>query len=418
MSTRHLPVGQHTRPAHVLLSVIVLCTLLQVTPAAALELYNRDMQINGDSWALELPTGYRLEILATGLDGPRLMTFLENGDLLVGSKSGKVYRLAPPYSTPEVLVTLDDYPHSLAWRDNMLYIAQTDGLYRVPYRPGQRDINRDDVTLLAPLPGGGGHSSRTVGVGPDGRLYVALGVSGNCSNEYLDNSYAFDDRRGGVLVLNETGTTPRLEAFASGLRNPVGFDWHPLTGELYASNNGPDHLGFEQPPEYFSRLNAGSFHGMPWFRFDGQRLVRDRCIRAAPPRPPADVALPVATFPARNAPMGVAFVPAGAMDPRFQGNAIVALRGSWGTQPQGGMFGNKATRRPPGLVMVQFDNGKPTGTVSGILKGLQRPDGKRLLRPVGVATGPDGALYFTSDSHLQGLFRLRAAYPQDNKQVR
>jgi glucose/arabinose dehydrogenase len=116
--------------------------------------------------------------------------------------------------------------------------------------------------------------------------------------------------------------------------------------------------------------------------------------------------------------MGVTFIPAGAMDPRFEGNAIVALRGSWGTQPKGGMFGSKATRRPPGLVMVQFDNGKPTGSVSRVLKGLQRPDGRRLLRPVGVATGPDGALYFTSDSHLQGLFRLRAEQQQDYQQDR
>jgi glucose/arabinose dehydrogenase len=392
---------------HCLLSVIALCTLPLATPAAALELYTRDIKINGDHWALELPTGYRLDVLTTRLDGPRLMTFLDNGDLLIGSKSGKVYRLAPPYTQPEVLVTLDNYPHSLAWRNGMLYIAQTDGLYQVPYRPGQRRIDRDDVTLLAPLPGGGGHSSRTVGVGPDGRLYIALGITGNCSNEYLDDGYAFGDRRGGVLVLDETGATPRLQPFASGLRNPVGFDWHPLSGELFASNNGPDHLGFGQPPEYFSQLTAGSFHGMPWFQYDGTRLIRDRCVRQPPPRPQADVTLPVATFPARNAPMGVAFVPAGAMDPRFAGNAIVALRGSWGTQPDGGSFGNKATRRPPGLVMVPFDKGKPAGTVSAILTGLQRPDGERLLRPVGVAIGPDGALYFTSDSRLQGLFRLR-----------
>lgn len=407
MNSRHLRVRRHARPGHALLSVIALGILLLATPAAALELDTRDLTVNGDRWALELPTGYRLDVLATGLGGPRLMTFLDNGDLLVGSKSGKVYRLAPPYTRPEVLVTLDDYPHSLAWRDNLLYIAQTDGLYRVPYRPGQRSIEWDDITLLAPLPGGGGHNSRTVGIGPDGRLYVALGISGNCSDEYLDDSYAFADRRGGVLVLDESGPVPRLQPFASGLRNPVGFDWHPVTGELYASNNGPDHLGFVQPPEYFSRLSAGSFHGMPWFQFDGRRLIRDRCIGKPPPRPQADVTLPVATFPARNAPMGVAFAPAGAMDPRFTNNAIVALKGSWGTLPDGGMFGSKATRRPPRLVIVEFDRGKPTGVVSTVLAGLQRPDGERLLRPVGVAIGPDGALYFTSDTHLQGLFRLR-----------
>lgn len=386
--------------------------LLLSVPVPALELYQQELRLNADTWRIGVPGGYRLELVTSGLEGPRLMTFLDNGDLLVGSRSGKVYRLAPPYSRPEVLLTLGNYPHSLAWRNGILYIAQTDGIYQVPYRPGQSRIERDDVTRLVPLPGGGGHSSRALGVGPDGRLYVALGLSGNCNNEYLDDSYAFDDRRGGVLVLNETGTTPRLEPYASGLRNPVGFDWHPVTGKLYAGNNGPDHHGFEQPPEYFSQLTAGSYHGMPWFQFDGGQLNRDHCIRQKPPRPQADVTLPVATFPARNAPMGVAFVPAGAMDPRFTGNAIVALHGSWATRPKGGMFGKKATRRPPALVMVQFDQGKATGSVSEILTGLQRPDGERLLRPAGVAIGPDGALYFTSDSSLQGLFRL-AAVPKN-----
>ena len=187
----------------------------------------------------------------------------------------------------------------------------------------------------------------------------------------------------------------------------MGFDWHPATGELFASNNGPDHLGFNQPPEYFSRLQPGSFHGMPWFQFDGRRINRDNCIRRAPPRPIGDVVPPVATFPARNAPMGVAFVPAGALDSRFTGNAIVALRGSWGTKAGGSRFGPKATRRPPKLVMVNFTDGRPDGTVVDLVTGFQRQDGERLLRPVGVAIGPDGALYFTSDAHLQGLFRLR-----------
>src|SRR3970282_1541870 len=95
----------------------------------------------------------------------------------------------------------------------------------------------------------------------------------------------------------------------AGLPNPVGFAWHPQTGVMYASNNGPDHLGYEQPPEYFSRVTAGSFHGMAWFQFDGQQQRRGDCVARRPPRPLADVVLPVATFPARNAPMGVAFVP-------------------------------------------------------------------------------------------------------------
>ncbi|MGD8620134.1 MAG: PQQ-dependent sugar dehydrogenase, partial [Gammaproteobacteria bacterium] len=218
------------------------------------------------------------------------------------------------------------------------------------------------------------------------------------------------DRRGGVMVLDESGAKPRLLPFASGLRNPVGFDWHPETGELYASNNGPDHHGFELPPEYFSKLEPGSFHGMPWFQFDGRMLRRDSCIRSAPPRPWQAVTLPVATFPARNAPMGVAFVPRGALDARFENNAIVALRGSWGTRPTGSGTGDPATRRPPRLMMVRFENGSAAG-VEDVLRGLQRNNGQRLARPVGVAIGPDGALYFTSDSNLEGLFRLAPVQP-------
>jgi glucose/arabinose dehydrogenase len=369
---------------------------------------SQKISIEGSVREVRVPTGFKLELLTTELDGPRLLTFLDNGDLLIGSKSGKVYRLAPPYSRPEVLLTLDNYPHSVAWRNGELFIAQTDGLYRAPYQPGQRRIDRDAVTLLLDLPAGGGHSSRTVRVGPDGRLYIALGISGNCSDEYLDADYAFDDRRGGVLVLIEADGKPHFETWASGLRNPVGFDWHPRTGVLYASNNGPDHLGFEQPPEYFARLDAGSFHGMPWFQYDGTRMRRDRCIKRPPPRPQADVSIPVATFPARNAPMGVTFIAEGTLDPRLSGDAVVALRGSWGTRPSGGMLGDRSTRRPPKLVRVRFTDGKVQG-VEDLVTGFQLDNGKRWARPVGVAIGPEGALYFTSDSGANALFRLRPA---------
>ena len=262
------------------------------------------------------------------------------------------------------------------------------------------------MTLLAALPGGGGHDSRTVGVGPDGRVYVSLGIQGNCSDQYLGAGYPFDERRGGVLVLRESGGKASWAPFASGLRNPVGFDWQPQTGVLFASNNGPDHLGYDQPPEYFSRLDAGSFHGMPWFQFDGKKLRRDDCISSAPPRPINEVTLPVATFPARNAPLGVAFVPKGAMDAQLELDAVVALHGSWGTKPSGGFLGRAATRRPPKLVVVRFQDGQAV-RVDDLVTGFQLPDGKRWARPAGVAVGPDGALYFSSDSDANGLFRLQ-----------
>ncbi|OGI48842.1 MAG: sugar dehydrogenase [Candidatus Muproteobacteria bacterium RIFCSPHIGHO2_12_FULL_60_33] len=363
------------------------------------------LQVGGTRQVARVPKGYRLTLLADKLDGPRLLTFADNKDLFIGSKSGMIYRVPPPYNLPEVLVRLDGYPHSMAFRRGEILIARTDGLYRAPYQPDQKSIAPESVTLLARLPGGSGHSSRTVGVGPDGRVYVGLGIQGNCSDQYLGDSYPFDERRGGIFVLREEGGKARWEAYGSGLRNPVGFAWHPKTGVMYASNNGPDHWGYEQPPEYFSRVTAGSFHGMPWFQFDGQQLKRDDCVPSTPPRPLADVATPVATFPARNAPMGVTFVPKGALSKALEFDAIVALRGSWGTQPSGGALGDRATRRPPKIVAVRFKDGEAM-RVDDLVTGFQLANGDRWARPVGVAVGPDGALYFTSDSGMNGLFRL------------
>src|SRR3989344_2053564 len=320
------------------------------------------LQVGGTRQVARVPKGYRLTLLADKLEGPRLLTFAGNGDLFIGSKSGMIYRVPPPYNLPEVLVRLDDYPHSMAFRRGEILIARTEGLYRAPYQPDQKSMAPESVTLLARLPGG-------------------------------------------IFVLREEGGKARWEAYGSGLRNPVGFAWHPKTGVMYASNNGPDHWGYEQPPEYFSRVTAGSFHGMPWFQFDGQQLKRDDCVPSTPPRPLADVATPVATFPARNAPMGVTFVPKGALSKALEFDAIVALRGSWGTQPSGGALGDRATRRPPKIVAVRFKDGEAM-RVDDLVTGFQLANGDRWARPVGVAVGPDGALYFTSDSGMNGLFRL------------
>lgn len=104
--------------------------------------------------------------------------------------------------------------------------------------------------------------------------------------------------------------------------------------------------------------------------------------------------------------MGVAFVPSGALDERFELDAIVALHGSWATKPSGGFFGDDATRRPPKLVAVRFQRGEAR-RVDDLVTGFQLANGERWARPVGVGIGPDGALYFTSDSDVEGLFRLR-----------
>jgi len=397
----------------------VLCAILCIPMSMplmaatdALSYKKQTLMINGMKRTVRIPTGYTLEVLTSSLDGPRLLTFADNGDLFMGSKSGKVYRLPPPYNRPQVLIKLDKYPHSVAFRPGEILIAQEDGLYRAPYWPGKQRLSRQELSLLAVLPHGGkGHISRTVRIGPDGRVYVSLGIRGNCSNQYLHSSYPFMARRGGVLVLKEDGGNPYWETYASGLRNPVGFDWHPKTKVMYAGNNGPGGVYAsdngsgsdpDQPPEYFSRLNWGSFHGMPWFQYIEGKLQRDPCIKSNPPRPKEDVVLPAVTFPAHSAPMAVTFVPRGTLDPKLNGDAIVALRGSY-EAPRA----DPTTRRPPSVAAVRFNHrGKPR-RVDNLITGFQLKNGQRWARPVGLAIGPDGALYFSSDFGANTLFRLR-----------
>ena len=393
------------------LAVLVLVGLLLSTSCAAsvppLRYDKQVFEAGGSSWHLTVPAGYRLELLVE-MNKPRMLTRAAKDVLLAGSSAGRLYRIKPPYDKAEVLAILGGFPHSVALRNGELLVGKTNGIYRAPYQAYRgQPLRHSDFELFVALPAGVGHASRTVAVGPDNKVYVSLGISGNCSDQYIGVGYNFDSQRGGILVLSEQkGQPPRLKGYASGLRNPVGFDWHPHSKVLYASNNGPDHHGYELPREYFSRVERGSFHGMPWFWLNERgQLVRDDCIDSAPPR--RDAVLPVATFSARSSPMGVSFVPRGALQPEMVGSAAVALHGSWGTQPSGGYFGDRSTRRPPQIMLVRFDKGKVLDVVT-LLDGLQDERGKRLARPMGIAFVADGALYFTSDGGvIEGLFRLR-----------
>ena len=291
------------------LATVVFCvTAMAQAATQRLTYHEQVLVLDGTRHSVQVPDGFELELLTAELDGLRLLTFSADGDLFIGSKSGRIYRLPPAYTSPTVLVTLDDYSHSVAFRKDEIRIARTDGLYRAPY----------------PL----------------------------------------DARRGGIMVLHEEGGKATWRPYATGLRNPVGFAWQPHSGMLYASNNGPDHWGFDLPPKYFSRITAGSFHGMPWFQYASHRLQGDKCIKSAPPRPLREVTMPVATYPTRNAPMGVTFAPGGALSKILEGDAIVALHGSWATRPSGGFFGDSATRRPPKFVTVRFKDGRHSASMT------------------------------------------------------
>ncbi|MYD75022.1 MAG: sugar dehydrogenase [Gammaproteobacteria bacterium] len=393
--------------SHLFLSAGLMALLLSPVADAGDSGHVRgEIEIAGNRFSVSHPPGYAVEPVNLELRRPRMMHF-HGDELLVGSADDRIYRLFPPYDRAQTVARLPLYPHSMLVRGGEIIIARTHGVFRAPYSsdPNWR-IDESHLKLLVPLQPSRSHSSRTIALGPDGRLYVSIGMPGNCGDYYLDESYPEDLRRGGIFVIDETSDPARLVPYVSGLRNPVGFDWHPKSDVLYISNNGPDHLGYDQPKEYFARGAERSFHGMPWYQYDGNRLFRDPCTEDFdPPRSVEDVSIPVAVFDARSAPLGMAFVTAPARASEYHGDAIVALHGSWATST-GSHYGDAATRRHPKLVRVDFDDAR-AGEVVDLLTGFQLEDGERWARPAGVAIGGDGEIYFTSDDGYEGLYRLR-----------
>lgn len=369
--------------------------------AQGLDLVPQLLRVNGSSVTLSVPSGTRVEFLAS-IPGARFLAVGPDNELIAGSNGASVYRLLPPYRSAQTLVSIGTRSHSAVIRGGKLYVADSAGLYEADYAGPSTLLQPASMTRILTFPTGG-HSSRSVIVGADNSLYIGIGISGNCSDEYIAGTspdYSFNLRRGGVWRVDESGPTPLLTPFSSGLRNPIGLAVNPENGELWTTNAGSDDLGYNQPREIFSRLHQDSWHGMPWFQYIDSSFQRQGCIGSSPPRPASEATPPSVTFDARSTPMGIAFVQNNQLSNAFNGNALVAIHGSWASN------GGPGTRRPPKIAMVRFQGNDPIG-VEDAVSGFQRADGSRFARPSGAIIGPDGNFYFSSDGgEVQGLFRL------------
>lgn len=348
---------------------------------------------------LKVPDGFFVNTYAAGIPNARILRFTPSGDLLVSSpQTGNVWLVARDatgdgYSDGKRILLDKLYqPHGLALHDGYLYVAETTAIVRVPYDDATGTVTGPPERIITGLPDGGNHWTRTVDVGPDGKLYVSIGSSCNvCVEE--------DARRAAIVRYALDGSGEEL--YATGLRNAVDFDWQPGTGDLYATDNGRDLLGDDFPPCELNRVVERGFYG--WPVANGDRVPDPDYGAGNEARIAASIP-PAHPFGAHTAPLGMTFYqrPSGpapvAFPPEYDGVAFVALHGSW----------NRSTKQGYEVVALRF---AADGTISEtpFLTGLLTDD-KVYGRPVDAAVGPDGALY-VSDDYTGAIYRVAWGTP-------
>ena len=330
---------------------------------------------------IQLPPGFRISTFASGLPGARFMAVSPEGLLLVARRRTHEVVALPDANhdgVAEPAVVLRDMPnaHSLAFKEGYLYVATTPAVRRVKWVNGAPG-GAPEVFAELPTSTPAVHTSRTLGFGPDGRLYVSIGSS-------CDVCVEADPRRMTIQVFNRDGSS--AGAYATGLRNANGFDWEPRTGRLFAGDNGQDGSGEAFPPDEINIIEAGRHYGFPFF-VAGSVPNPSPLIKDVPASlTSAQAMAPAFLLPAHAAVAGLHFYTGTQFPDAYRGSLFVALHGSTAI-PQ--KIGYKVVR----LVMK---DGRPSGSedfASGWLT-----DGVVTGRPSGLATGADGALYVSDDS--------------------
>jgi glucose/arabinose dehydrogenase len=340
---------------------------------------------------LTLPNGFKANVLAAGLSGPRFMAIGPGGTIFVtGMTSGQIYALPDRNSdgvADEIQVWADGLrqPHGLAFHDDYLYVGETNRVVR--FRVGPNGARQGDPELVVPeLPSGSGHWTRTVGFGPDSKLFVAVGSSCNVCEEN-------DQRRAAISIYNADGSDGRV--FMRGLRNAVGFVWRPGTTELWATNNGRDQLGDDLPFETVYRVRDGGNAGWPNCYPAPGGILPDP--QFGQPNVCETVDPPAVTFQAHSAPLGLRFYDSNSFPEAVRGDLFVALHGSW----------NRSEPVGYKVIRIPFASGNP-GQAEDFATGWMASEGDRSSvwgRPVDVLVAPDGAL-LVSDDDGGAIYRI------------
>lgn len=381
-----------------------------------------------DGAAPRAADGLAVNAFATGLDHPRMIYVLPNGDVLVAETA------APPQpgladgpmgwamklgmwwagagvASPNRITLLRDAdgdgvaetrteflsglnsPYGMALVGTSFYVANTDGIVRFPYTDGATQITGQGEPVVG-LPAGpvNIHWVKNILASRDGTtLYASVGSNSNIG----ERGFEHEEGRAAIHEIDLASGASRL--FASGLRNPVGLALHPDSGKLWTTVNERDELGSDLVPDYMTSVAQNGFYGWP-YSYYGDHVD----TRVQPPRPDLvkTAIVPDYALGPHTASLGLAFYGGALFPERYRGGAFIGQHGSWNRSPPSGYK----------VVFVPFENGVPSGKPEDILTGFLSEDGKAYGRPVGVAEDRTGAL-LVADDVGNTIWRVAPAAP-------
>ena len=360
--------------------------------------------------------GLQVAAFAGGLDHPRWLYVLPNGDVLVAESNkpppppdvgsggirgwfqrrimGRAGATVPSANRITLLRDADGdgraelrtpfltgltSPFGMALVGDTLFVANADAVVAFAYQQGATRIDAPPRRVAALPAGRNHHWTKSLVASPDGsRLYVGVGSNSNIAEHGMGE----EQNRAAILEIDPVSGATRL--FASGLRNPVGLDWNPDSGQLWVAVNERDEIGGDLPPDYMTSVRPGGFYGWPW-SYWGRNV--DARVEPANPEMVARAIVPDYALGPHTASLGLSFADGSRLGPRFANGAFVGQHGSWNRSPRSGYK----------VIFVPFTAGRPSGMPVDVLTGFLSPEGDARGRPVGVTNARDGALLVADD---------------------
>ncbi len=333
---------------------------------------------------LKVPAGFTVAKFADGLGKPRILVVSAAGNVYVSDREAGVVMMLKDtngdgVSDSKQTVATIKQAHGLFIRNNKMYLTGVREIYTA-------DINADGSLgqpkmIISNLPDGGQHPNRTLAFGPDNKMYITVGSTCNaCAEPNTMNAT--------IVQANEDGSN--MVVYAKGLRNTIGFGWHPTTGEMWGMDHGIDWLGDNDQQEELNQIKQNASYGWPYIYGNGKYNPQ--------PRPTGDTTyqqllklstLPSLTYQAHSAPMQMAFYTAAKFPAEYKNDAFVAMRGSW----------NRSSPVGYKVVRVHFENGKPVRFDDFLTGFLLNNNKSEFGRPVGVAVHTDGSLLVSDDTN-------------------